>query len=141
MFPKSFSKFKNKRVKLDGYNFDSLAEAKHYKYSLLPRFKAGEISQLEVHPRYKCMIDGVKVCDYIADFSYIDLNQTGLQGQIGCEVVEDVKGFKTDVYKLKKKLVEALYRGTKIIEINPKLYSKVKLEEKINDWSIQISKD
>jgi hypothetical protein len=73
------------------------------------------------------------VCDYIADFSYIDLNQTGLQGQIGCEVVEDVKGFKTDVYKLKKKLVEALYRGTKIIEINPKLYSKVKLEEKMND--------
>lgn len=141
MFPRSFSKFKNKKVKLDGYTFDSLAEAKHYKFNLLPRFKAGEISTLQVHPRYRCMIDGVKVCDYIADFSYIDLNQTGLQGQIGCEVVEDVKGFKTDVYKLKKKLVEALYRGTKIIEINPKLYSKVKLEEKINDWSIQISKN
>jgi hypothetical protein len=75
------------------------------------------------------MIDGVKVCDYIADFSYIDVNETGLQGQIGCEVVEDVKGFKTDVYKLKKKLVEALYRGTKIIEINPKIYSKIELEQ------------
>ena len=128
MFPKSFSKFKNKKVKLDGYTFDSLAEAKHYQHTLLPKYKAGEIRHLQVHPRFKCIIDGVKICDYIADFSYIDINQIGLQGQQGCEVVEDVKGYKTDVYKLKKKLVEALHRGTKIIEINPKQYSKVKLE-------------
>jgi hypothetical protein len=129
MFPRSFSKFKNKKVKLDGYTFDSLAEAKHYQHSLLPRFKSGEITHLEVHPRFKCMINGVKICDYIADFSYINVKEIGLQGQIGCQVVEDVKGFKTDVYKLKKKLVEAIYRGTKIIEISPKLYTKVKLEE------------
>lgn len=133
MFPRSFSKFKNKKVKLDGYTFDSLAEAKHYQHSLLPRFKSGEITHLEVHPRFKCMINGVKICDYIADFSYINVKEIGLQGQIGCQVVEDVKGFKTDVYKLKKKLVEAIYRGTKIIEISPKLYTKVKLEEN-NDW-------
>ena len=129
MFPRSFSKFKNKKVKLDGYTFDSLAEAKHYQHTLLPKYKAGEIRHLQVHPRFKCIIDGVKVCDYIADFSYIDINQIGLQGQQGCEVVEDVKGYKTDVYKLKKKLVEALYRGTKIIEINPKIYTKIELEE------------
>ena len=128
MFPRSFSKFRNKKVKLDGYTFDSLAEAKHYQHTLLPKYKAGEIRHLQVHPRFKCIIDGVKVCDYIADFSYIDINQIGLQGQQGCEVVEDVKGYKTDVYKLKKKLVEALYRGTKIIEINPKQYSKDNLE-------------
>ena len=49
-------------------------------------------------------------------------------------VYEDVKGYKTDVYKLKKKLVEACYKGTKIIEISPKPYSKIKLiEEKSND--------
>ncbi len=129
MFPKSFSKFKNKKVKLDGYTFDSLAEAKHYQHSLLPRFKSGDITHLEVHPRFRCIIDGVKVCDYVADFSYIDVKETGLQGQEGCQVVEDVKGFKTDIYRLKKKLVEALYRGTKIIEINPKLYSKIELEQ------------
>jgi len=129
MFPRSFSKFKNKKVKLDGYTFDSLSEAKHYQHSLLPRFKSGEITHLEVHPRFKCMINGVKICDYIADFSYINVKEIGLQGQIGCQVVEDVKGFKTDVYKLKKKMVEAIYRGTKIIEISPKLYTKVKLEE------------
>ena len=134
MFPRSFSKFKNKKVKLDGYTFDSLSEAKHYQHSLLPRFKSGEITHLEVHPRFKCMINGVKICDYIADFSYINVKEIGLQGQIGCQVVEDVKGFKTDVYKLKKKMVEAIYRGTKIIEISPKLYTKVKLEEN-NDWS------
>ena len=120
MFPRSFSKFKNKRVKLDGYTFDSIAEAKHYQHTLLPRFKAGEITHLEVHPRIKCIVDGDLICTYIADFS--------------CLVYEDVKGFKTDVYKLKKKLVEACYKGTKIIEISPKPYSKIKLiEEKSND--------
>ena len=33
-----------------------------------------------------------------------------------------MKGYKTDVYRLKKKLVEALYPGTKICEISPRLY-------------------
>ena len=28
---------------------------------------------------------------------------------MGCTVVEDVKGFKTPVYRLKKKLVEAVH--------------------------------
>mgnify|MGYP003640629088 FL=1 len=134
MFPRSFSKFKNKRVKLDGYTFDSIAEAKHYQHTLLPRFKAGEITHLEVHPRIKCIVDGDLICTYIADFSFIDRSEISPQGGVGCLVYEDVKGFKTDVYKLKKKLVEACYKGTKIIEISPKPYSKIKLiEEKSND--------
>ena len=45
------------------------------------------------------------------------VDEEGPQGQIGYYIVEDVKGFKTPVYKLKKKLVEACYPGTVIKEI------------------------
>ena len=48
MFRNFKSKFKNKKVKLDGYTFDSIAEAKHYQHTLKPKFEAGEISHLEV---------------------------------------------------------------------------------------------
>ena len=123
----SHSKFRNKKVSLDGYTFDSLAEAKHYKYTLKPRLEAGEISHLEIHPRIRCELIGRKICEYIADFRYLDVSFAGPQGQQGMTVVEDVKGYKTDVYRLKKKLVEARYPGTKICEISPGQYRSVKL--------------
>ena len=116
------SKFRNKKVELDGHVFDSQAEAKHYLHTLKPRLDAGEISHLEIHPRIRCEINGRKICDYLADFRYLDSSQNGPAGQVGCQVIEDVKGYKTDVYRLKKKLVEALYPGTKICEISPRLY-------------------
>ena len=123
----SHSKFRNKKVSLDGYTFDSLAEAKHYKYTLKPRLEAGEISHLEIHPRIRCELNGRKICDYIADFRYLDVSFAGPQGQQGMTVVEDVKGYKTAVYRLKKKLVEAMYPTTKICEISPGQYRSVKL--------------
>ena len=116
------SKFRNKKVELDGHVFDSQAEAKHYLYTLKPRLDAGEISHLEIHPRIRCEINGRKICDYLADFRYLDSSRSGPDGQVGCQVIEDVKGYKTDVYRLKKKLVEALYPGTKICEISPHQY-------------------
>lgn len=116
------SKFRNKKVELDGHVFDSQAEAKHYLYTLKPRLDAGEISHLEIHPRIRCEINGRKICDYLADFRYLDSSRSGPDGQVGCRVIEDVKGYKTDIYRLKKKLVEALYPGTKISEISPRAY-------------------
>ena len=70
--------------------------------------RVGQISGLELQPRYLCEIGDVLICAYVADFRYRD------EGG-GALVVEDVKGFKTPVYKLKKKLVEAIY-GLEILE-------------------------
>ena len=67
--------------------------------------KAGLISYLLPQPEYKCKVNGVHVCTYFGDFRYFDKKKN-------CEVVEDVKGFKTAEYKLKKKLVEALFQIT-----------------------------
>ena len=110
-------KYKAKKIELDGYKFDSQAEAKHYWFTLKPKLERGEIKQLEVHPSYSIVIDGEKICRYIADFRYFTAKEV---------VVEDVKGFKTPVYRLKKKLVEASFRGVKILEISPTQYRSEK---------------
>ena len=98
------TKYKARKVELDGYKFDSIAEANHYKYIILPMLQAGKIQNLVVHPKFPCT--------YIADFEF------ELEGdEVTCKVVQDVKGMKTPTYRLKKKLVEALYPGVTIEEI------------------------
>ena len=100
------SKYRNKKMVVDGYTFDSMAEAKRYgELKLLEQ--AGKISHLARQTRFKCYVNRQPICIYIADFAY---NENGI------EVVEDVKGVATPVYKLKKKLVEALY-NVKIKEV------------------------
>ena len=47
--------------------------------------------------------------EYVADFRYLDYERGGL-------VVEDVKGMKTDVYRLKRKLFLAKYGDGVIFE-------------------------
>ena len=64
----------------------------------LPRH--GEITKLALQPRFPVEIEGVPICTYVADFQYLK------DGEL---IVEDVKGMRTQVYKLKKKMVEALY--------------------------------
>ena len=112
------SKFKNKRITLDGIKFMSKAEAAYYWCHIKPKLEGGHISHLEFQPRIRCEIVGKKICDYIADFRYIDTQETSPQGAHGCSVVVEVKGYQTDVYKLKMKLVKALYPSMKILVIS-----------------------
>ena len=133
MFKTRRNKYSNKKVTIDGHKFDSQAEAKHYYFVLKPALERGEISNLELQPRIRCEINGKKVCDYLADFRYLSKAKIGNQGQIGCQVIEDVKGFKTDIYRLKKKLVEALYPGSVIVEISGTKYRALTLPEQLPD--------
>ena len=110
------TKYRAIRTMVDGIYFDSKREAKRYS-ELKMMEKAGIINSLKLQPEFKCQIDGKKICTYKADFEYLMVDEEGPDGQIGYYIVEDVKGFKTPVYKLKKKLVEALFPGTVINEI------------------------
>ncbi len=105
-------KYGNVRVKLDGITFDSLKERDRY-LVLLMRQKLGEISGLEVHPRFKLLDggNGERVVSYVGDFSYYTN-----QGFIF--VVEDVKAriTRTAVYRLKRKLMKKIY-GIDIKEV------------------------
>jgi hypothetical protein len=93
----------------DGIKHDSRKEARRWvELTLLQR--AGEISDLKRQVKYELIPkqEGERAVTYIADFVYND-NKTGNT------VIEDCKGFKTDVYKLKKKLFQYRY-GIKIKE-------------------------
>lgn len=95
------SKYNAIKTEIDGYIFASRREANYYS-ELSLREKAGEISDLELQPQYPCVVNGKLVCKYVADFRYYDIKNEYV-------VIVDVKGFKTPVYRLKKKLVEAIY--------------------------------
>ena len=81
----------------DGQVFDSVKEYRRWGcLRLLER--AGEIKDLKRQVKFELIPkqDGERACYYIADFTYME------NGEL---VVEDCKGFKTDVYKIKKKLM------------------------------------
>ena len=95
-------KYHAKKTTVDGITFDSRKEAERYK-ELKALELVGKIDMLELQPRFVLMegfrYEGkaIRKIEYVADFLYRDLSTLEL-------VVEDVKGVKTDVYKLKKKL-------------------------------------
>lgn len=96
----SGSKFRNVTVTADGRKFDSKAEYTHY-LKLKAELEAGEISRLSLQPKFmlqesfKYQGKTERAITYIADFMY---------ERDGKTIVEDVKGKKTDVYKMKRKL-------------------------------------
>tara|TARA_R100001015_G_C4634992_1_gene202988 strand:+ start:4932 stop:5270 length:339 start_codon:yes stop_codon:yes gene_type:complete len=110
-----FNKFNAHKTEVDGILFDSKKEATRYS-ELKYLEKAGQIHNLELQPKFECIVKEKKICTYRADFRYFDKFQRGVLGQEGTMVVEDVKGFKTPTYRLKKKLVEALFQ-VKITEL------------------------
>ena len=99
------NKYKNKKVIVDDYIFDSIQESKRYK-ELKLLLRAGKISDLELQPHFLLQESFKKngktyrKIEYIADFKYIENGKT---------IVEDVKGIQTDVFKIKHKLFEKKY--------------------------------
>lgn len=112
-----YSKFGNKKYTIDGIEFDSKKESKRYcELKMLERAGAIQDLQLqvpfilipaqyrEVNGKNKCV---ERACKYIADFVYTEN---------GKQIVEDTKGFRTDVYKIKRKLMLYKY-GIRIREV------------------------
>jgi hypothetical protein len=91
----------------DGFQFDSMMEHRRY-LELKMLLKAGSICDLHVHPTFKLQpayysnSQGKKIAAilYTADFSYLE------DGKV---VVEDVKGFRTAAFNLKRRMLEYLY--------------------------------
>ena len=99
------NKYKNRKVIVDDYIFDSIQESRRYK-ELKLLLRAGQIKDLELQPHF-LLQEGFKKngktyrkIEYIADFKYIENGKT---------IVEDVKGLQTDVFKIKHKLFEKKY--------------------------------
>lgn len=118
-----YNKYHNQKTTVDGIPFDSKKEARRYQeLKLLER--TGQISDLKRQVEYELIPEQrepsnivfkkgkskgklkpgkllEQKCSYVADFTYIE---------DGFVIVEDVKGIKTDVYKMKRKLMLQIYR-------------------------------
>lgn len=93
------NKYGAKKVKApDGQVFDSTQEFQRYGVLRLLE-RAGKISNLRRQVSFELIPkqEGERACTYIADFVYTDAN--------GDLIVEDSKGFRTDAYKIKRKLM------------------------------------
>ena len=95
------TKYRAKPVVVDNVRFASIREKNRY-LELKLLFRAGEIFDLALQPEFEFVLDGKKMFSYFSDFSYTDKD--------GTKVIEDSKGFRTPLYRLKKKLIEAHHR-------------------------------
>jgi hypothetical protein len=99
-------KYGNKKKEVDGILFDSTREALRYS-ELMLLIKRGDIGSLEVQKQF-ILVPSQKLSNgkteravkYIADFVYTS---------DGIQVCEDVKGFKTKDYIIKRKLMKFIY--------------------------------
>lgn len=112
--PPKKSKYKNNKTDIDGHKFDSVKEAEYY-LILKDRERKGEIRYLklqypvEIQPAFTDKQGNkIRAITYKADFYFYDCKLKSWR-------IIDVKGFKTDVYKLKYKLL--LYKGIEIEEV------------------------
>lgn len=106
-------KYHNEKVSIGNESFDSKKEARRYQFLVLMQ-RAGQITNLQRQVKYELIpaqyIGGKcveRAVTYTSDFEY--------DKPSGEHIVEDCKGFRTDVYKLKKK--HMLYKfGIRILE-------------------------
>lgn len=100
------SKYHARKTVIDGFKFDSKAEGNYY-LALKEKQRRGEIQCFKLQPRYllqdKFKKNGktYRKIEYIADFEVIHLD--------GSIEVIDVKGVKTEAFKIKHKLFEKAY--------------------------------
>lgn len=97
------SKYHAQKITVDGMTFDSRKEARRY-WELHIMQRAGEISDLRTQVTYTLVPAQKKpsggrerAVTYTADFVYRD--------KAGREVVEDVKGVRTQQYIIRRKLL------------------------------------
>jgi Protein of unknown function (DUF1064) len=94
------SKYHAHQTTLDGMRFDSKKEASRWAVLRLLE-RAGEIRGLERQNEFPLKVDGVTIGLYRTDFTYYE------HGQL---VVEDCKGYRTALYRWKKRHFETQYK-------------------------------
>ena len=99
------NKYGNRKTTMYNITFSSAAEAERY-LALKDMAESGDISDLVLQPEFEilpscnCQGKSYKTTRYIADFGYT---------QDGKQVVEDVKGYATEAFKIKAKMFRYRY--------------------------------
>jgi hypothetical protein len=120
--PVRVNKFNAVRTVTENASYDSRKEARDGE-SLFQMQDAGLIRDLEIHPRYRIEVNGLKICDYEADARFVtccEIELNTLDGMrtfpAGVQITTDSKGFKNRVYLMKRKLMWAVL-GIEVIEV------------------------
>lgn len=95
------SKYRNRKVTVDGIKFDSKLEAWQYK-RLQPRVKSGELIEMRRQHPWPLIVNGKLVCTFKSDFDFVI-------AATGEHVVQDAKGYQTRESITKHKLYRAVY--------------------------------
>lgn len=96
----SRNKFGARSVETADGRFDSKGELRRW-HDLKLLERGGVITNLKRQVPFPLVVNGTKVCDYRADFTYRDVD--------GHEVVEDFKGVVTKEFRIKARLFEAIH--------------------------------
>lgn len=105
------NKYHNKKCIYKDMIFDSKKERDYY-IVLEMMLKNNQITDLktqvkfELQPSFKFNGKTIRSINYIADFTYVKDEKL---------IIVDTKGYRTEVYKLKKKMMQ--YKGLEIKEI------------------------
>ena len=99
----NYNKYRAIKTEYGGNKFHSKKEANYCKtLELLKNAKGTQkVLKYELQPRFDIVVNNVKIAFYKADFKVFYSDRI--------EII-DVKGIKTPVYKLKKRLVEAIFK-------------------------------
>lgn len=109
-------KYGAKKTTVDGIKFDSKAESKRYEELKLLE-KAGKIKDIVLQPKFTLQPSFTKgdkkyqAIKYKADFAYYDIEECK-------QVIEDVKGYKTKEYLIKKKMFEYVFPDLELKEVS-----------------------
>jgi len=123
MWNKKYSYYNTKKITTNGTTYDSKFEAaKGMELEMLK--KAKEIIGYDPHYRIPLVVNGYTICDYYVDFAVYHLDNT-------VEYIE-MKGYPTEIFKLKWKLFCALY------EDDPNV--KITLEMQGKNWTPRLRK-
>ena len=105
----SYNKYRNTKKKVDGISFDSEKEANYYsQLKLLER--ANEIVKFERQVKMPIEINNIHIANYILDFKVYYPDGSVKYVDIKAQDKKTKKWITTDVFKLKKKLIEAIYK-------------------------------
>ena len=103
-----YAKYRNTKQTYGGYNYDSKLEAGHAE-NLDWLKKAKEVKKYERQHKIDIAVNGVHIANY-----FIDFKVWFTDGRIE---FHEVKGFETDLWRLKWKLTKAIYPDYNLVLI------------------------
>lgn len=109
--PKKINKYGAKRTEYNGRFYMSKKEAnyaKHLEYLKHAHDLKDRVIEIQYQVPFQIVMNKKNICKYVCDFIVF-------WGD-GRKTIIDVKGMRTSIYILKKKLVEAQY-GVEIVEV------------------------